>query len=95
MAHKQFIPKRFKPGTFIHSSYYVRGGSLKDKHGNKQHTPLTFRNNHSGVVVNIQGRPIGVERARHHTYGSDPRKAKIVQTPQQRAIMANLRRRRR
>lgn len=82
----------YKPGKFI-GSYYVRGGKTKDKHGNTKYTPLTFRNTHTGVVVSNQGRLLGVERARHNTYGSDPRKAKIIQTPRQKAMMANLRRR--
>ena len=91
----KFKPRSFKPGTFV-TSWYSRGGNTMDKHGNKSSSPVTFRNNHSGLVITRKGRIIGIERNRRHSFGSDPRKVRIGpgQTAQQKKIMIELRKRR-
>ena len=88
----RFRPASFRPGTFV-TSWYSRGGNTADKHGNKSSSPVTFRNNHNGLVVTKNGRIIGIERNRRHAFGSDPRKVRIgpAQTAQRKAIMAKLR----
>lgn len=93
---KPFKAKPFKSGVFI-GSFYSRGGRSRDKHGNTTFIPQTFRNVHSGLVVNSTGKVLGVERNRRHSFGSDPRKVRIGvrQTAQKKAIMAQLRKRRR
>lgn len=87
-----FKTKQFRPGSFV-TSWYSRGGQIKDKYGNKSSRSLTFRNVHSGLVVSNEGKILGVERNRHHSFGNDPRRIRVGagQTAQQRKIMLELR----
>lgn len=90
---QKFKSLKFKPGQFK-GSYYARGGKMRDKYGNVQLKPLTFRSNHTGVIVSGHGKYLGIESNRRHTYGADPRKVqfpKKYQTPQQKLIMMKLR----
>ena len=84
-----------KSGKFLKSSWYVRGGKLKDKWGNTKNVPTTLRNNHTGSIVNAQGRVLGIERNHHHHYSSDPRPKRGLKgfssDRQRKAVMARLR----
>jgi len=99
MKDVDFMPKRFKPfypkpGSFKGNSFYSRGGKTKDKYGNVQLKPLTFRSNHTGVVISNHGKYLGIEANRRHTYGVDPRRVqfpKKYQTARQKLIMMKLR----
>ena len=86
------MTKRFKPGTFK-GSFYSRGGFTKDKYGNTSYKPMTFRDNHTGLVLSQRGSILGVEKNRQHHYGGDPKRGITPhQTARKRAIMASLRR---
>lgn len=81
----------FVPGSWI-GSLYTRGGWKIDKYGNKNFTPVTFRNIHTGNVYNSHGKLVGTEKTGQHHYFADPRKTKgRKQTARERAIMMKLR----
>ena len=68
------MPK-LKSGQWV-GSYVVRGGSLKDKHGNITKTPITLRQRESGIVVDKYGNFKGFEKPHKHIYGTDIHKGK-------------------
>jgi len=84
----------FKSKNIWKGSNYSRGGLLHDKHGNTYRIPVSYRNNHSGLVLNSKLKLKGVERNRHHNYAYDPTPIRLTkaQTRQKKAIMASLRR---
>lgn len=55
-------------------SYYIRGGLIRDKHGNVYKKPVTYRQTRTGYVVNSKSNWEGQEQPRKHSYGYDPRK---------------------
>jgi len=63
--------KKLKSGQWV-GSLYVRGGSLKDKHGNITKKPITLRQIRTGYILNKEGQWIGVEPVKRHSYGFDP-----------------------
>ena len=86
---------KLKSGKFLKSSWYVRGGKLRDKWGNTKTVPISLRNNHTGAVVGSQGKVLGQERNLHHNYAFDPRAKRGLRgfsnDRQRKAVMARLR----
>jgi len=92
------IKSKYSSGEFVGSSWYKRGGKLKDKWGNIKHTPISYRENHTGSVINSKGVYQGTEKNRQHTFGNDPRKVSggraFRSDAQRKAVMRKLRGRR-
>ena len=90
---------KYTSGKFVKSSWYIRGGRLKDKYGNVKNTPLTLRNNHTGSIINSKGVYQGTEKNRQHSFGNDPRRVSggraFRSDAQRKAVMSKLRGRRR
>ena len=67
--------KKLRSGQWV-GSYVVRGGSLKDKHGNVKKSQITLRQRSSGIVVDKFGNFLGYEKPFKHHYSRDERRGK-------------------
>lgn len=63
--------------TIWRGSLYRRGGNWRDRWNNVHRSKITYRQRHSGIVVNEKGGFLGMEEPLKHYYGRDEKGKKL------------------
>ena len=67
--------------TIWSGATYLRGGTLRTKHGTTFQRPKDYRDRNTGVVVSPAGRIEGIEVTHRNLYGHDPKYKKGLKKP--------------